>query len=88
MTNLKRTLSGAACSLALVALCLALLVPPAFALTWTTQTSGTDNVLRGVVYAGGQFVAVGNQGTVLTSPDGVTWTAQTSGAATDRTAVT
>ncbi|MDY6877823.1 MAG: PKD domain-containing protein [Chloroflexota bacterium] len=79
MTNLKRTLSGAACSLALAALCLALTVAPTFALTWTAQTSGTTNILLGVAYGGGQFVAVGASGTILTSPDGTTWTSQTSG---------
>jgi len=35
--------------------------------------------LGGIVYAGNQFVAVGAIGTVLTSPDGVKWTAQNSG---------
>jgi hypothetical protein len=32
-----------------------------------------------VTYGNGLFVAVGDGGTILTSPDGVTWTAQTSG---------
>ena len=134
MTNLKQTLSGAACSLALAVLCLALLASSAFALTWTAQTSGADFqllyvaygggqyvavggsyvdydtfkayygiltssngvawttvkmempgyscALSGVAYGGGQFVAVGEEGTILTSPDGVTWTAQTSGTET------
>ncbi len=35
--------------------------------------------LRGVVWSGTQFVAVGYSGTILTSPDGRTWTAQISG---------
>ena len=47
--------------------------------TWTARTSGTTQILRGVVYGGSQFVAVGYNGTILTSPDGVTWTPQTSG---------
>ena len=47
-------------------------------------TGGTSWVLRpapspywgtGVTFAEGTFVAVGNEPTVLTSPDGVTWTA-------------
>jgi hypothetical protein len=44
------------------------------------QNSGTTESLMAVTYGGGQFVAVsegpvgGYTGTVLTSPDGVTWT--------------
>jgi hypothetical protein len=47
--------------------------------TWTQRTSGTGNELEGVAYRNGLFVAVGQDGTILTSPDGVNWTAQTSG---------
>jgi hypothetical protein len=32
-----------------------------------------------VTYGNGLFVAVGEDGTILTSPDGVTWTQRTSG---------
>jgi len=32
-----------------------------------------------VTYGNGMFVAVGNAGKLLTSPDGVTWTARDSG---------
>jgi hypothetical protein len=32
-----------------------------------------------VTYGNGTFVAVGEGGTILTSPDGVSWTARTSG---------
>ena len=53
---------------------------------WTSQASGTTNILNGVVWAGAQFVAVGSSdgegtkpGTVLTSPDGVTWTSRVAG---------
>jgi len=46
----------------------------------TLQTSGTTNPLAGVVWSGTQFVAVGNPG-ILTSPDGITWTAQAAGSA-------
>lgn len=35
--------------------------------------------VRAVTWTGTQFVAVGMMGTILTSPDGVTWTPQTSG---------
>jgi len=46
--------------------------------TWTSQTSGTDLNLRGVMAESGGLVAVGGQfrsgPVILTSPDGVTWT--------------
>jgi hypothetical protein len=47
--------------------------------TWTQRTSGTGNDLIGVAYGNGLFVAVGDDGTILTSPDGVSWTQRTSG---------
>ena len=37
------------------------------------------NNLNAVTYGNGTFVAVGELGTILTSPDGVTWTIRTSG---------
>lgn len=45
---------------------------------WTARTSGTTQNLYGVAFVNDQFIAVGAQGTLLTSPDGVTWTARTS----------
>jgi hypothetical protein len=45
---------------------------------WTEQTLGTNNWLEGVTYGNGLFVAVGKNGTILTSPDGVNWTERTS----------
>jgi hypothetical protein len=44
--------------------------------TWTLRTSGTNRPLYGVTYGDGTFVAVGDNGTILTSPDGVAWTAR------------
>jgi hypothetical protein len=41
--------------------------------------SGTSNELQDIAYGNGLFVAVGYNGTVLTSPDGITWTSRTSG---------
>ena len=35
-------------------------------LTWTAETSGTTNDIRGISYANDQFVAVGHNGTILT----------------------
>ena len=46
-----------------------------------TQASGTSQDLTGVAGSGSRFVAVGNGGTILTSPDGSTWTTQASGTA-------
>ena len=40
---------------------------------WTARDSNTESSIGGVTYGGGQFVAVGDPGTVLTSPDGETW---------------
>ena len=37
------------------------------------------NTLRGVTYGHGVFAAVGDAGTILTSPDGATWTKRDSG---------
>ena len=48
--------------------------------TWTAQTSAADNAWRSVTYGNGLFVAVSSSGTgnrVMTSPDGITWTART-----------
>jgi hypothetical protein len=45
--------------------------------TWTLRNLG--NLLEGVTYGNGLFVAVGDGGAILTSPDGVTWTPRTSG---------
>jgi photosystem II stability/assembly factor-like uncharacterized protein len=39
----------------------------------------TSQWLPGVTWSGPQFVAVGDSGVILTSPDGKTWTSQTSG---------
>ncbi|WP_158277428.1 hypothetical protein [Opitutus sp. ER46] len=47
--------------------------------TWTTVTSHTQNDLWGVCHGGGQFVAVGVGGTILTSTDGSAWAARDGG---------
>lgn len=46
---------------------------------WSVVTTPTDRNLWSVCYGGGQFVAVGEAGTILTSPDGLTWTKRSSG---------
>ena len=43
------------------------------------QRPGNDCSFYAVTYGGGMFVAVGNAGTFLTSPDGVNWTRRESG---------
>lgn len=47
--------------------------------TWTARTAGTTVPLWSVAYGGGQWVICGEQGTILTSPDGATWTQRVSG---------
>lgn len=59
---------------------------------WTgvsTPSSGTSENLQDVTWASnaGLFVAVGGAGTIITSPDGSTWTSQTSGTAENLNAV-
>ncbi len=70
-----------------VGLCVWLLLAPSLPAqsTWslvsTASGSGTATTatLWGACYGGGQFVAVGENGTILTSPDGLAWTPRTSG---------
>lgn len=57
------------------------------AITWTTSSSGTANDLNSVAYGDGIFLAAGaapnlTAGTVLTSPDGLTWTNRSAGLGT------
>lgn len=47
--------------------------------TWRLRRSSSqDSILRGVTYGNGTFVAVGDNGTILTSVEGITWTTRTS----------
>ena len=45
----------------------------------TFQASGTPNIVGGVAWSGSKFVAVGYSGTIITSPDGISWTSRNSG---------
>ena len=45
----------------------------------STSTSSSDNSTSTSSSSGGLFVAVGASGTLLTSPDAITWTSRTSG---------
>lgn len=49
--------------------------------TWTAQTAGVAQALTGITYGNGLWVAVGNNNTILTSPDASVWTPRTSPAA-------
>lgn len=71
----------------LVAGCSLLVAPLCAQSTWTAVSSGTTRNLWGVCHGFDQFVAVGEEGTILTSPDGLTWTARTSGTTRWLTAV-
>ena len=46
---------------------------------WNMRTSGTNSGLNTVIYSNNTFVAVGNGGVILTSPDGSKWTERNSG---------
>lgn len=46
---------------------------------WTLRTSGVSEVLRGVTFGAGRYVAVGESGSILTSTDGVFWSPAVSG---------
>jgi photosystem II stability/assembly factor-like uncharacterized protein len=48
-------------------------------LQWSVRSSGTPS-LRGITWTGSQLIAVGTQGTIITSPDGYRWTARLSNA--------
>ena len=66
-------------------LCLVILASTVFASllpaqsTWAQIPRTVSANLWGTCYGGGQFVAVGERGTILTSPDGLAWTPRTSG---------
>jgi len=52
--------------------------------TWASRTSGFGaNSIWHVAFGNGLFVAVGANGTITTSTDGITWTARTAGVSTN-----
>ena len=52
---------------------------------WTSRTSGFGTAtVYTIGFGNGLFLAVGNSGTLTTSPDGITWTSRTSGFGTTR----
>jgi len=54
----------------------------------TNSLVGVNNILNAVTWSGTQFVAVGGPGSILTSPDGISWTSRTSGTGNALTGVT
>jgi len=55
---------------------------------WYKRDSEIEAELDDITYGNGTFVAVGDWGTILTSPDGVKWTKRTSGTKSDLHGVT
>lgn len=49
-------------------------------ITWTNYSPEVGGGLSAIAYGGGYFVAVGGSGTVVSSPDGIQWTLQNTGA--------
>lgn len=47
--------------------------------TWIERDSGVVETLWGVTYTDNKFIAVGENGVLLTSSDGITWTREQSG---------
>jgi hypothetical protein len=49
--------------------------------SWTTATPAGTDLVWSIAYGAGLYVTIGSNGTITTSPDGVTWTSRTSGTA-------
>ncbi|MDX2412615.1 MAG: hypothetical protein QNK16_09835, partial [Woeseiaceae bacterium] len=49
------------------------------AVAWTEQPKPLNNDLNDITWDGSQFVVVGSNDTILTSPDGLTWTSHVPG---------
>lgn len=47
--------------------------------TWSSRTSGVTAGLWSIAYGSGQWIAVGESGTILSSVDGITWSSRVSG---------
>ena len=56
---------------------------------WTLRNPlPTDAGLHSVIWTGSQLVSVGSYGTILTSPDGIDWTKQSSASMIQLSAIT
>jgi hypothetical protein len=72
----------------LMLLTLAIRLPADPLSNWSWRfPSPQGNILLGVTYGAGQFVAVGDNGTIITSSDGYHWTNQSSGISTPLRAI-
>ena len=56
--------------------------------SWTSQTSGTSEIIWDVTYDNNIFVSVSDNGLIYTSGDGTTWTPRTSGTSSPLRGVT
>ena len=52
--------------------------PPACGGSWSNSNYNGNDTFNAVTYGGGKFVAVGNNGVIKTSSDGIHWTSRTS----------
>ena len=43
-------------------------------ISWVERSSGTSKTLNAAAYGNNTYVVVGELGTIITSPDGTTWT--------------
>jgi len=48
-------------------------------INWTATTNPTGQVINGICWADGRFIAVGAGGAIMTSTDGINWTSRSSG---------
>lgn len=48
-------------------------------INWTATTNPTGQAINGICWADGRFIAVGNGGAIMTSTNGTSWTARSSG---------
>lgn len=65
----------------------AIIVTSPDGVTWTSQNSGTVQALRNIIFDDGQFVVVGDAGTILVSADARAWTAYTLAPALELSAI-
>jgi RHS repeat-associated protein len=56
---------------------------PGCGASWTNSNYSGNDTFNAVIYGGGKFVAVGNNGVIKTSSDGISWTSRTSNTSSD-----
>jgi len=55
------------------------IIPPQTQMYQYNSLDPNPSTLRSIIYAGGVWVTAGDEGTIKTSPDGITWTVRNSG---------